>query len=199
MPANRLSILIPSIPERMENLNTLYNKLNNQIQNYNSDGIDVEIIVFTDNKKRTIGQKRNDLITLSTGNYVMQLDDDDDVGENFIRLVCEAIVYYSPDVIAFNQLAIINNLYSIVHFSSKNSIEEFNNCGITKRPVWHCCVIKKEIALQCRFDSSLNWGEDVIFSEEVNKLIVNEHYIDEILHVYNHQDSHTTSFKEETL
>ena len=48
-----LSILIISIGERFEKLITLYNKINDQIKDY-----PVEIICFTDNRKRTIGEKR---------------------------------------------------------------------------------------------------------------------------------------------
>lgn len=192
---HRLSILIPSIPERFKELEVLYNKIQSQIYNYNCVAIDVEVIIFIDNKKRKIGEKRNDIINLSTGDYICMCDDDDSISDDFIRLVCEAIVYKNPDVITFKQLSIINNMYSIIDFGLKNEIQEFQKNGITKRPVWHCCVIKKDIAIQCRFDSALNWGEDEQFSNQVNGIAKTEYHIEEVLHIYNHQDNKTASFK----
>lgn len=199
MKENRLSILIPAIPDRISLIDSLYNKLNDQIKKYDCSAIDVEIIVFMDNKIRTIGEKRNDILKLATGNYVIQLDDDDDIGNNFIQRICDAIVYYKTDVITFNQLAIINNEYSIVKFRLNNDLEPFYNCGITNRPVWHCCVIKKQIALRCAFNSYKNWGEDKMFSDMINMLAKTEHYIDEVLHIYNHQDKNTASFIENNI
>ncbi|MGG0176651.1 hypothetical protein [Gottfriedia acidiceleris] len=52
-----LSILIPTVPERMGYLNKIINELDKQSKTY-----PVEILVLLENKKRSIGEKRNVLI-----------------------------------------------------------------------------------------------------------------------------------------
>jgi len=128
------------------------------------------------------------------------LDDDDEISDIFIYRVCETIIYNNnPDVITFKQLAIVNKYRAIVVFGLNNIIEVFKPNRKIKRPVWHCCVIKTKIALLCKFDDTLNWGEDHIFSVQINKIAKTECHIDEVLHIYNHQDSKTASFKEEVV
>ena len=52
-----LSILIPSIPSRFEMVRALVEKLELQIGD-----LPVEILVFLDNKRRSIGMKRDALV-----------------------------------------------------------------------------------------------------------------------------------------
>ena len=65
----RLSILIPSIPSRFDKLIATYEHLL-----ILCEGKDIEVLAFTDNKKRTIGQKRDALVQMSNGKYVMFVD-----------------------------------------------------------------------------------------------------------------------------
>ena len=83
----KLSVLICTIPERKEKFDILLNKL--QFLSINKD---VEILC--DNRARgtvTIGQKRNDLINKSTGDYISFVDDDDDISNNYFDLILNAI------------------------------------------------------------------------------------------------------------
>jgi hypothetical protein len=58
----KLSILIPSVPSRRKFfLDRLLDDLEKQIGDRN----DVEILVLYDNKKRSLGQKRSDLLNLA--------------------------------------------------------------------------------------------------------------------------------------
>jgi hypothetical protein len=43
------------------------------------EGKDIEILLFLDNKKRTVGGKRDALVQMSRGKYFMFVDDDDDL------------------------------------------------------------------------------------------------------------------------
>jgi len=95
----KLSILIPSIPSREDRLNRIYAKLLDQVGER-----DVEILVFIDNKKRSIGLKRDALVQMSIGDYVAFVDDDDDVSDDYIDemlIGCEA----GKDVICFWQMS----------------------------------------------------------------------------------------------
>lgn len=184
-----LSILIPAIPERIDAFRALYDKISAQINNR-----DVEIISIIDNKKRTIGQKRNDLISLASKEYLTMIDDDDDISVSFIEEIF-AVMVGNTDVITFLQDAKINNLSTVVNFRLKNENEKFVSNGITQRPAWHCCVWKTSIAKQCYFDNNLNWGEDAPFSVMANQLAQTEYFIPKVLHFYTHNSNKTAAFK----
>jgi len=72
----QLSILIPSIPTRFGRAKALYEKILALVGDK-----DIEILMLTDNKKRTIGEKREALKNASNGKYFMFVDDDDDLLE----------------------------------------------------------------------------------------------------------------------
>ncbi|RXZ80812.1 glycosyltransferase family 2 protein [Paenibacillaceae bacterium] len=84
--AIKLSLLIPSLPERAEHLESLYWQLEPQI-----DGEPVELLIMTDNRKRTIGAKRNALVEQAQGAYVAFVDDDDRVSPHYVRSLLTAI------------------------------------------------------------------------------------------------------------
>lgn len=68
----RLSILIPSIPSRWDKARNLFDHLQELVGDK-----DVEILMLSDNKKRTIGEKREALKNAANGKYFMFVDDDD--------------------------------------------------------------------------------------------------------------------------
>ena len=84
----KLSILIPTIPSRISTFfPTLTNKLLRQCKNRN----DIEILGFFDNKKRSIGMKRQGLLDLIKGEYFVFIDDDDDISEDYIDEIFKAL------------------------------------------------------------------------------------------------------------
>jgi len=70
----RLSILIPSIPSRLVQAAALYERLLEL-----SSGMSVEILMLTDNKIMSIGEKCNHLMNASRGKYFCFLHDDDEL------------------------------------------------------------------------------------------------------------------------
>jgi hypothetical protein len=190
-----LAILIPSIPERIEQLKLIFDELQRQISEYERPE-QVKIITLIDNKQLSIGQKRQELVNLAlkaNAKYCTMLDDDDYVTANYVYEICNAIHDTNVDLITFNQLARINTAHSIVHFKHKGELQAFNSNGITERPAWHCNVYLTEIAKNCLFGDS-NWGEDEPFSQAINDLCETSHHIPHVLHLYQH-DSHKTAAK----
>ena len=57
---------------------------------------DIEVIVLYDNKKRTIGQKRNALLDLAQGNHLVFLDDDDRISDDYILSIMEILDKSDP-------------------------------------------------------------------------------------------------------
>ena len=78
-----LSILILSIPSRIDEATRTIKKLEDQLGNRRS----VEILVFTDNRSQSISEKRNVLLRAARGKFVCFLDDDDGVANNYVDLL----------------------------------------------------------------------------------------------------------------
>ena len=82
----KLSILICTVPSRVGNfLPAAVTELQRQIDS--SGQGQVELIYLGDNKQRTVGRKRNDLLQLAQGEYVAFVDDDDRVAPNYISRI----------------------------------------------------------------------------------------------------------------
>lgn len=69
-----LSILICSITSRRYQAIMLYERIIDMVGDK-----EIEVLMLTDNKKRTIGEKREALKNISNGKYFMFIDDDDDL------------------------------------------------------------------------------------------------------------------------
>jgi len=114
-----LSILIPTVPVRKKLLTNLLSILNKQIKDNNLENR-VEILVYEDNFEKSVGEKRNVLYEKSKGKYVLILDDDDMVSNNFCIEICNVIENHDVDQICFtvHQLNAKNNkVYSISKYS----------------------------------------------------------------------------------
>ena len=174
-----LSILIPTVPERMAQAAALIASLSWQ----NNSGL-AEILYFGDDRSRTIGAKRNGLLGLARGKYVAFCDDDDGVSGDYVSAITTA-AEKDASVISFRQAAIWDGYRSEVHFSIKNQNEPFVPAGITNRFPWHVCAWRRDLAQSCVF-SEKNWGEDADWVDQVSQLARTEIHIPEVLHHYEH-------------
>ena len=71
----KLSIIIPAVPSRFEKARKLF-----EFMQANSTD-EVEILLLFDNKKRSIGKKREAILELAQGDYFWMVDDDDGIFE----------------------------------------------------------------------------------------------------------------------
>lgn len=190
-----LSILIPAIPDRLEKLKDLINLYEFFIKLYKLEG-DVEIVSIVDNRKRSIGRKRNDLIEIAQGHYFVISDDDDRLTQLYFELIkkaCETGV----DVITYLQEARINDDRTLVRFGLKNENQEFKTNSITLRPAWHCCTWKRDFILAHDIQfPEINYGEDEPFARLANERAQTSHHIDAVCHVYVHDSTKTAAFDE---
>jgi len=176
----RLSILIPSIPSRFDKLLATYNQIASMCE-----GKDIEVLAFTDNKKRTIGEKRDALVQMSNGKYVMFVDDDDTLLS--VDEIYEATLE-DVDVITFKQECLNTDKSTfVVDFGLGNIIEhnkdENGNYIDCKRPPFHVCAWHKKYK-EFRFPN-VNYGEDWAWVEQFVKYAQSEVHIDKVLHKYN--------------
>jgi hypothetical protein len=184
-----LSILTPSVPERIDShLKTLLEKIKKQIGDK-----PVEHLVFLDNKKRSIGYKREALVEIAKGKYMAFVDDDDDISDDYVDSLLEG-AKSNADVITFRQTCLVNdNLPSVINFSLKNTVnqEYFPNMIIQRMP-FHVCAWRSEIAKRHKFTDK-NYSEDWFWSQQLIKDAKTEHHIDKIIHTYIYNDNVTTT------
>lgn len=186
-----LSILIPGVPTRLIPGSSLVVELYRQVAEL-SDNKQVEIIWLVDNFQRTIGGKRQSLVELARGEYLIFVDDDDMVPRDYVKKILEA-TKSKPDVITFLQSVDWNGSVGTIEFKLTNTDEPFKGkSGITKRRPWHVCCWKSSIAKQCEFPE-LNWGEDSPWVDQATPLAKTEVHIPEVLHIYSHYDSTSES------
>lgn len=180
-----LSVLTPAVPSRLAQLEKLSAELARQI-----GGGPVEHLILIDNKRRTVGEKRDALLRAARGKYVAYVDDDDWILPGYAdRLLTAA--EGNPDVITFRQRSFINGAEGEIVFGLGNPNEAFTAGGSAKRNAWHVCAWRRELAILSSFPA-INYGEDWAFASRLCgiKGLRSEH-VDAVLHEYRH-DARTT-------
>jgi glycosyltransferase involved in cell wall biosynthesis len=182
----KLSILTPTIPGRENQVKALSEKLAKQIGD-----LPVEHLVFSDNRKRSIGEKRQALIDIANGEYVSFCDDDDDVSDDYVSEMLKAIKTRA-DVITFRQRAIYNGLESEIVFGLNNKDEKFAPNSVINRAPWHICAWKRDRIKDSVF-AFVNYHEDRAWSMQARKKARTGYHIDKVLHTYRHDASTTAA------
>jgi glycosyltransferase involved in cell wall biosynthesis len=188
MTEKLLSILIPTTPDREKVLYELLSELHNQIEKGGYDSF-VEILVETDNKELSVGKKRQMLLEKARGKYVIFIDDDDEVSEDYLSSILEVIEKDNPDVIGFTGFMTTNGIKrenfkisrdfpytTITDTFGNNEYLRFNN---------HISPIKREIALKVGFKDMV-FGEDYDYAKRLKEsgLVKTETYINKDLYHY---------------
>jgi len=194
----KLSILILSIPSRIEKLQKLISRLESQITDN-----DVEILSLLDNKSFHIYEKRNELLEMARGDYICFLDDDDFITEDYVPSVLKAIDE-NPDVICFKQHCNYNGYPFDVYFDINHQwspMEQLRFNGISfndlKRPPFHMCPFKSEISKSEKFrekyDSNGQSCEDADWLLRLYPKVKSQVFIDKVLHQYLYSSQETES------
>src|SRR4051812_3098539 len=85
----KLSILIPTLKERKPMLDELISNLKTQVNGrYETE---VEVLVESDSRQKTVGQKRNILMNRAKGEWVCYIDDDDRVPPYYIEEIMKGL------------------------------------------------------------------------------------------------------------
>ena len=175
----QLSILIPSIPTRWGSALACYNSLVSMCE-----GLNVEILMLTDNKQRSIGAKREALKNLSQGKYFMFCDDDDTFLS--IKEIYEE-TFKNVDVIDFKvQCSNDDGSTYIVTQRLGNEIEHNTENGRyldCNRPPFPNCAFASKFKKFAFPDVS--FGEDWVFIEQCLTETKTEVFIDKVLFHYN--------------
>lgn len=177
-----LSILVCSLVERNNTfLSDLIGSIEKQII-----GKPVELLILSDNAKRPVGTKRNDLLNISKGRYVCFIDDDDRISETYVDDVLQEIIDWSPDVVVFDAEITFNGTNpKLVKYG-----REYDYCeklDAYYRHPNHLMVHKKENITE--FFKDIKTGEDDEWALRMLPKIVTQSRIDKILYYYDYNTS----------
>ncbi|WP_170110644.1 glycosyltransferase family A protein [Flavilitoribacter nigricans] len=179
-----LSILILSIPERHTSFLT---RLLRQLE-MQALGQPVEILVFTDNRQRTIGEKRNQLVALAKGDYFCFVDDDDRVAPDYVIHILRAL-HSKPDCVVFDAWVTLNGIRGKICKYGKEYQHRNGAAAYYRRPN-HIMVHRRDNVKDIQF-LALNFGEDDEWATRVVERVKKQVRIPKILYYYDY--SRTTS------
>lgn len=200
-----LSILIPSTPDRKEDLSKLiecivkqeymrkvdmYDKGELKCERYWDLLCPIEIIVFTDNREMTIGEKRDLLYKEAKGKYSWQIDSDDLISDNAIELIL-GVIKSNPDVdvITFEEYINIDGKEQRSNHSLNYNdwANDFDGYDYVRTPFMKS-VIKTEIAKSVPIPH-IRFAEDHQWSKALKGHLKTEYHIPQQLYRYIHISS----------
>lgn len=184
-----LSVLIPSVPSRLRFGGAfVFEKLCDMVE-----GLNVEVLMLTDNKKRSVGMKRQALLEAAHGDYIAFVDDDDWVAGTYAEDLARATTL-QRDLIIFDSFVEINHGPQVYcDHDMRNPNEQYNPAGFKRAP-WHIHAWRRELAQAVRFQDRNN-GEDWPWCEEVLKSVKTSVKIPKALYYYRYSDSMTEASK----
>tara|TARA_R110002126_G_scaffold227664_1_gene372256 strand:- start:12705 stop:13385 length:681 start_codon:yes stop_codon:yes gene_type:complete len=185
-----LSILIPTLYSRREVFAKASEKIMRQIEENNLEGI-VELISHFDNKTVGLSYKRTNMIRTAGGKFIAYFDDDDDIGDTYIKDIIESIINNpDADVITFKQHCNCDGREFYVESGIEYELNMNKKIGNTfYRYPWIWCIWRREKVVDIDFKDpgiKKNYGEDGYWLQRIkdtNK-ILKEVKIEKILHYY---------------
>lgn len=206
-----LSILIPTVVGREVEFHRLSERLYPQIKKYWIDNpflkkgegcIDVQY--DCDNKETTIGEKREFLYSVAKGLYSWQIDDDDDISDNAIELILDAIKVHelnlpskNIDCITFEEHInidgkIMKSNHSLHYgdWEGDGSKELWDGFHFHRTPFFKS-VIKTSIARSVPIPH-IRFGEDHQWAQKLHPFLENEVHIEQEIYKYIHVSSNPT-------
>ena len=179
----KLSVLIPAIPSRWLMAVELYNHVLTL-----AGSKPVEVLMLMDNKRRTIGKKREALVQIARGDYVAFVDDDDWIAPEYFDQILPATLS-ARDVIVFNTHSTINGTYGVAQHSLKFDNEEFSADGFRRKP-WQMHAWRRTIA-QAHSFPDLQYGEDWGWCQKLCAEAKTEIRVEGPLYFYRYSDALT--------
>lgn len=203
----KLSILIPTTPDRYWSLQAILRCFEKQSEKWaasickvNSEQFfttyiydnKIEVLIFEDNKQRSIGYKRNYLYEKANGEYCASFDSDDLPSENYFSLILNGIKN-SPDCLSLRGEMTTDGKdpqtfeHSLQYSEWKDNGSQYPAVRYERYPN-HLNVIRSYIAKQFKFPE-INHGEDKAWSDALHEsgLLKTQGYIDKVIYFYKYR------------
>ena len=184
----KLSVLICTIPQRKKLLNDLVEGLENQIEKHNFQS-EVEILISSKLNIST-GAKRNLLIQEAQGDFIVFIDDDDEVFDYYLEEIITCINKNPKiDCIGINGIISFSGENPKDWFISKDYGRWYETSDAYYRTPNHISPIRKNIAEKIGFPD-FHHGEDHAYSMGVLPFLKYEAKIEKPLYHYKFQQSY---------
>lgn len=180
-----LSILIPTLEGRADSFARIRGKLERQIHEAGLQG-QVEILSLCDRGEVPTGIKRNRLMDLARGEFLVSVDDDDDVHDQYVALITNLLLA-NPEVDCIGikgEVRFAGAPPRIFVYSIRFSEYRTRN-GVYERPPHHLNPVRAEIARRFRFEpvwtsEDHDWSLRLIKSGALRKEVL----LDEVIYHY---------------
>ncbi len=197
----KLSILIATTTDRVGLFDELLHKFDKQLQervgwiakgNSGSDVVhrvtdEVELIALCDDKQMSIGRKRQQLLYMASGEWIVFFDDDDDPAPNYVDLILSHMTdEYDCMGIKVKMTTNGTNEQTCLHRYGRKWAENQEGYNYV-RPIIHFNPVRRILALKAGF-KDLRFGEDRDYSDRLNRLVKKEIFIDEWLFHYRYSN-----------
>jgi len=173
------SILVATVPSRIR---TYFPDLLEVLQQQIGDR-PIEVLGLYDNKYRTVGAKRNALLSMAEGRFLSFLDDDDCIAPNFVERIHDALLADPhADVFVYDQWCSVNGAQP---YLCRYGIElEYTQTTTlwTGKPA-HNMVWRTALVENLRFPE-LNIGEDTTWCQQASARAKTQIRIPETLYYY---------------
>lgn len=177
------TIGILTLPKRESMLHRLLDRLNaTSLLSFNHR---IEVIVNSDNKQKTVGQKRNEVLDAAKGKYVCFIDDDDLISFDYVPKIIYALNTEMYDAISFSG-TYFHSGTAVMNFNHANANGgHFKKDGVQYRPLNHLNPVLTEYARQIKFPEK-NYAEDSDYCDKLyeSKLIKKEYSIPSVIYFY---------------
>lgn len=197
----KLSILICTTTERVPLFTDLLHEFDKQLQeregwtakgNAGSEIVyrktnEAELIALCDNKEMTIGAKRQRLLEMAQGDWIVYFDDDDMPAPNYVNLILSHMSD-QVDCMGIKVKMTTNGLneQTCLHRLGRKWAESKEGYDYV-RPIIHFNPVRRSLALKAGF-KDIRFGEDRDYSDRLNKLVKKEAFIDEWLFHYRYSN-----------
>src|SRR5690606_23942913 len=186
-----LSVLVPSVSARRADFAPkIADALFGQHEALpTADQARVEILMLTEAGGMVLGEKRNAMVRMAQGDYVVFVDDDDRVADDYLATLLAA-TEHGADAITFDADVSIDGgkpkrcRYSIAYERDGETAAEY------QRLPNHITAVRREHALATPFPSRLK-GEDADYAARLRPLLKTEHRLDRVLYYYDFNSATT--------
>lgn len=187
-----LSILIPTMESRLP----LYTRLREELTRQSAApgaGAAVEILALSDDGTEALGAKRNRLMDMARGRFMVFVDDDDRVSPDYVRIILAAI-RENPAADCISPAGEITfcgrHPRKLVH--SIKYTDWYECRGEYVRPPCHITPIRSEIARRYRF-ADVDYSEDMDWALRISRdgALRQEVLLDTVLYYYDSRRHYT--------
>jgi glycosyltransferase involved in cell wall biosynthesis len=191
-----LSILICTLPDRAS---TFFPKVLDQLRPQYAHNAAVELLYLGDNKTMTVGEKRNWLVRMAKGEYVVFVDDDDRVAPDYVATLLGGITLQQdkgirPDVVCFHaEIRINGGAPAPVYYAAKFGRDQ-NPPGKYLRIPNHLMCVRRALALETPY-AHVSRGEDADYARRLLPKLAIEHLLPKTLYYYDFDAATTEAQK----